>query len=55
LDIQIKKLEADVATLKNYQRVERVLAEAGYTTATPQKPLYVSLDDRQSKVEKLSL
>jgi hypothetical protein len=55
LDIQIKKLEADVATLKNYQRVERVLAEAGYTTATPQKPLYVSLDDRQSKVEKAEL
>jgi cell division protein FtsL len=55
LDIQIKKLEAEVATLKNYQRVERVLSEAGYLTATPEKPLYVSLDDRQNKVEKAEL
>jgi cell division protein FtsL len=55
LDIQIKKLEAEVATLKNYQRVERVLTQAGYTTATPQKPLYVSLDEGLSKVEKAEL
>jgi cell division protein FtsL len=55
LDIQIRKLEAEVATLKNYQRVERVLSDAGYMVATPQKPLYVSLDDRLQKVEKAEL
>ena len=55
LDIQIKRLEADVETLKNYQRVERALSDAGYVVTTPQKPLYVDLDNRNSKVEKAEL
>ncbi len=52
LDVKIKKLEADVETLRNYQRVEKALTDAGYAMETPKDTFYLRLDGRQDKVEK---
>jgi cell division protein FtsL len=55
LDVQTRKLEAEVESLKSYRRVENALSEAGYAVATPQKPLYVSLDGNAARLEKAEL
>ncbi len=55
LDIQTRKLEAEVESLKSYARVESALREAGCDIMTPQKPLYVSLDGSDTRLEKAEL
>jgi hypothetical protein len=52
LDTRIKKLEAEVGTMMSYQRVERVLKEAGYEMYVPDEALYLRLDDSQESMMK---
>ena len=52
LDVQISKLEADVDSLKSYDRIERVLKDSGYDMVVPDEAVYIRIDGQQESIMK---
>ena len=52
LEVQIRKLEADIDGLKCYERIERVLSDAGQKLAVSEETVYINLDARQARIIK---
>ncbi|HPI75477.1 MAG TPA: hypothetical protein PLK80_02000 [bacterium] len=47
LDVEIRKLEAQVDGLRSYKRIQETLSDAGYEMSVPAEALYLKLNDEQ--------